>query len=124
MKNPNITGIIHSIIRLVDACCSVAAGMVVIFCISHIDPPTRTGRRKGIGFAADTSARLSPKAMPFSGMTSWTGVSHGYRCRDRSASLSGVDGRVALSAQKRPKKIGIWITMGPRQPRGLTPCSR
>ena len=49
VKNPNMIGSIHSIILLVDSCCELAAGMVVIFCISHIDPPTRTGNRRLYG---------------------------------------------------------------------------
>ena len=43
VKKPNIIGIIHSIILFVDACRSSIAGMVVIFCINHIDNPTRIG---------------------------------------------------------------------------------
>jgi hypothetical protein len=43
VKNPNISGIIQSIIRLVDACLGSALGMVVIFCMSHMETPTRTG---------------------------------------------------------------------------------
>ena len=43
VKNPNMIGIIHNIILLVDACRSSIAGMVVIFCISHMDTPTRIG---------------------------------------------------------------------------------
>ena len=48
VKNPNISGIIHSIMRLVDSCLASIAGIVVIFCISHIDAPTRTGMT-GVG---------------------------------------------------------------------------
>ena len=44
MKNPNITGIIQSINRLVEACLGSAAGMVLIFCMRNIDTPTRTGQ--------------------------------------------------------------------------------
>jgi len=45
VKNPNMIGNIHSIILLVDSCCALAAGIVVIFCMSHIEPPTKTGNR-------------------------------------------------------------------------------
>ena len=43
VKKPNMIGIIHSIILLVDAWRSSIAGIVVIFCINHIDNPTRIG---------------------------------------------------------------------------------
>lgn len=49
MKNPNIAGIIQSIILLVDACLSSAVGIVVIFCMTHIDTPTRIGMTNGVG---------------------------------------------------------------------------
>ena len=43
MKNPNINGIIHNIIRLVDACLGSAEGMDVIFWTRYMDAPTSTG---------------------------------------------------------------------------------
>ena len=49
MKNPNIAGIIHSIIRFVDAWRSSAVGIVVIFCMTHMETPTRTGITNGVG---------------------------------------------------------------------------
>ena len=55
MKNPNINGIIHSIMRLVDACLASADGIVVTFCISHIDRPTSIGRI-GVGSGAPRSS--------------------------------------------------------------------
>ena len=61
VKNPNISGIIHSIIRLVDACLGSAAGIVLIFCIRNMDPPTRTGRRGGKGLFEAVSARSNHK---------------------------------------------------------------
>ena len=44
MKKPNNIGIIHSIIRLVEACLGSTDGMTVIFCIKNMDTPTRIGR--------------------------------------------------------------------------------
>jgi hypothetical protein len=38
---PNISGIIHSIIRLCIACLGSATVGVAIFCCSHMVPPTR-----------------------------------------------------------------------------------
>tara|TARA_B100000809_G_scaffold200515_1_gene200787 strand:+ start:870 stop:1085 length:216 start_codon:yes stop_codon:yes gene_type:complete len=71
VKKPNIRGIIHSIILLVDACCWLMDGMVVIFCINHIDAPTRTGSRmlNGAGFLLEYSARFIDRNWPFSGTT-------------------------------------------------------
>ena len=34
-----------------------------------------------------------------------------------------MNGNTLLMAQNSPMKMGIWITMGPRQPMGLTPIS-
>ena len=68
VKNPNIKGIIHSIIRLVDSCRGSAAGMVVIFCMRNMEAPTRTGSR-GVG---SRSARSSHRKELSRGMTSCT----------------------------------------------------
>ena len=57
VKYPNMRGIIHSIIRFVDSCWAVAAGMVVIFCIIHMEPPTKIGSKKGTGLLAENLAR-------------------------------------------------------------------
>lgn len=91
MKNPNIMGIIQSIIRFVEAWLSLAAGMVVIFCITHMDAPTSIGRMMGEGSGR---ARSSHRNLLFRGITWWTGERPEYRCRARPASLSGVDGSV------------------------------
>ena len=123
MKNPNISGIIHSMSLAVDSCWGVEDGVAVIFCITHIEPPTRIGRSSGAGFSLEYRARSSHRNVPSSGTTSWTGGSHGYSLPARSASLSGVEGNVPLRAQNRPMKMGICTIMGPRHPRGLTPCS-
>ena len=72
VKNPNISGIIHSIMRLVDCCLASAAGMVVIFCMKNMDAPTRTGRI-GVGSGR---ARSSQRNELFMGMTLWTHGSH------------------------------------------------
>tara|TARA_B100001123_G_scaffold419419_1_gene524477 strand:+ start:3272 stop:3457 length:186 start_codon:yes stop_codon:yes gene_type:complete len=42
VKNPNITGSIHNIILFVDACRGSAAAGVLIFCMTHIEAPTKT----------------------------------------------------------------------------------
>ena len=78
VKKPNISGISQSIILLVDACCAFIDGMVVIFCISHIDAPTSTGSRKlnGAGLLLENAARSIDRNWPFSGTTWWTWGSH------------------------------------------------
>ena len=72
VKNPNISGIIHNIMRLVDACLGSAAGMVLIFCMANMDPPTRMGR---MGVLSG-SARFSHKNELSRGITSCTRGSH------------------------------------------------
>ena len=72
LKKPNIRGIIQSIIRFVDSCLASAAGIVVIFCISHIDPPTSTGSTGVLSGRARSSQRKELSR----GMTSWTIGSH------------------------------------------------
>ena len=91
MKNPNITGIIHSIIRLVDCCLGSAEGMVVIFCIRNIDPPTSTGIMRGEGSDLARSIQRNEES---SGITWCTMGSWEYRCLARPTRLSGVDGTV------------------------------
>lgn len=63
-------GIIHSIVRFVDSCCELAAGIAVIFCITNIETPTSTGRRKGTGFALENLARSSQRKVLSKG-TAW-----------------------------------------------------
>ena len=75
MKNPNINGIIHSIMRLVDSWRASTAGMVVIFCIRNIDRPTKTGRTKGSEESCDDTPRSIHKNLLLIGMTWWTGGS-------------------------------------------------
>jgi len=90
VKNPNINGIIHNIIRLVDCCLASADGMVVIFCMSHMEAPTNTG----ITGVLSGLARSSHRKELSSGMVLCTSGSQEYRCRDKPTRLSGVDGRV------------------------------
>ena len=75
VKNPNINGIIHSIMRLVDSWRASAAGMVVIFCIRNIDAPTKTGSTKGSEESCDDAPRSIHRKWLSIGMTWWTGGS-------------------------------------------------
>ena len=121
VKKPNMAGIIHSIMRLVDACRSSAVGMVVIFCMTHIDTPTRTGMTNGVGSGSAKSIHRKSLSM---GMTPCTCGSHSYKWRERPTRLSGLDGTVWRMAWYKPIQMGNWMNMGPRQPSGFTPCSR
>ena len=94
MKNPNITGIIQSINRLVEACLGSAAGMVLIFCMRNIDTPTKTGRRGVVS----GRARSSHRKLLSMGIVPWTLGSHSYSFDDSPTRLSGVDGRVLRTA--------------------------
>ena len=69
VKKPNIAGIIHSIMRFVDAWRSSAVGIVVIFCITNMDAPTRTGITNGDGSG---SAKSIHRKRLSSGITLWT----------------------------------------------------
>ena len=91
VKNPNMAGIIHSIILFVDAWRSSAVGIVVIFCMTHIETPTRTGMTNGVGSGR---ARSIHRKLLSIGITPWTCGIHWYRCRERPTRLSGLDGTV------------------------------
>jgi hypothetical protein len=71
VKNPNISGIIHNIIRFVDSCLGSTAGIMVIFCIAHIDTPTRMGKSSGLG-----TARSRPRKFLSMGIAPLTVGSH------------------------------------------------
>ena len=53
VNTPNIIGIIHNIIWLVCLCLGSVEGTVVIFCINHIEAPTKIGRPKFHGTTAE-----------------------------------------------------------------------
>lgn len=76
VKTPNMPGMSHSIMRLVDSCCGVVEGMVVIFCITNMETPTSTGNRNGSGLALEYSARSRNRKVPSRGTASWTIGSH------------------------------------------------
>lgn len=95
VKNPNMTGIIHNIIRFVESCCGDVEGIVVIFCIRNIDTPTNTGRIMRVGSGI---ARSSPRKSPFNGTALCTVGSHQYSLVERVARRSGVEGSVCIMA--------------------------
>ncbi len=98
-KTPNMPGMIQSIVRFCCSCWGVAAGMVDIFCITHVDRPTSTGIRKGNVPALESSPRSIHNIRPLIGIASLTTWSHGYRCLERSARRSGVVGSVARNTE-------------------------
>ena len=63
VKMANITGIIQSIIWLVDCCRGSVAAGVVIFCWMNIEMPTSTGSRNchGVGENCTKSTRSMPR---------------------------------------------------------------
>ncbi len=73
VKKPSIRGIIQSIMRLVDACRSSMAGMVVIFCWAQVVAATRMGMMKGVGSGF---ARSSHRNLLSNGTVPCTGDSH------------------------------------------------
>lgn len=52
---------------LVDSCCAEPDGIVVIFCMTYMETPTRMGRTRGRGLFFAVSARFRPRNCPFSG---------------------------------------------------------
>ena len=80
LSTPNMTGMVHSIMVLVDCCCAVVAVGMVIFWVTHMDAPTRTGRMKyGSG-----CVRVSQKNEGSTGRESTMNRgSQPYRCWER-----------------------------------------
>ncbi len=73
MNMPNMAGITQSIMRLVEACLGSALGMVVIFCWTQVETPTRMGRR-GVVSGRE---RSSQRKRWLRGMASCTWLSQG-----------------------------------------------
>ena len=54
-----MAGIIHSIMRFVEACLGSVLGVIVTFCCAQVDIPTRTGKIKyGAGLARSIHRKL------------------------------------------------------------------
>ena len=115
-KNP---GIIHSISRCWRAWMGSVDGVVLIFCISHIDPATSTARMPMLS----GTERSIHRKLPLTGTTLWDTVTPGYSMLPSSMRRSGDVGSTRMTAQYMPMRMGIWITRGPRHPTGLTPNS-
>lgn len=83
---PNITGIIHCIIRFICICLGSVDGFAIIFCCTHIEPPTSRGSMTLVGSGSDRSNHRKPL---FNGTAVCTPGSHEYNFCDRSTSRSG-----------------------------------
>ena len=47
-----------------------------------------------------------------------------YNFSDNPTSWSGRENTIWSNTRKSPMSMGIWMIIGPRQPKGLTPASR
>lgn len=70
---PNITGIIHCIIRFICICLGSVETVAIIFCCTHMDPPTRMG---SITFVGSGSERSNQRKPLLRGMAVWAPGSH------------------------------------------------
>ena len=125
-KNPSIMGIIYSIMFWLACCLASAEGWVVIFCCTQVEAATNNGMMNiGVLGLAPRSMLSMPKKLLFKGTAEWidTNPIHEYSFSERPTRLSGPANRVWISTRNRPNRIGIWTTMGPRQPTGLIPAS-
>ena len=101
-----------------DCCLGSADGGVVSFCCIHVEAPTRMGKA-GVGSGL---ARSSQRKWLLKGMALWAMGRKEYICWERRTRASGVVGSICTRAWYSPNQIGIWMAMGPRHPRGLTPA--
>ncbi len=120
VMNPNITGIIHCIIRFICICLGSVDGFAIIFCCTHIEPPTSNGSITLVGSGSERSNHRKPL---FSGTAVCTPGSHEYSFCERSTSRSGFCGSAWMIDWYSPIQIGSCTTIGPRHPTGFTPSS-
>ncbi len=113
-------GIIHVIICWVCCCLGSALVRVLIFCMTKVETPTSTGRMKVVSGLA----RSQTRNWLLSGTTWSTPGSQLYSTWESLSKFSGVVGRATNTAWYRPIQMGNWMSIGPRQPTGLTPNSR
>ncbi len=97
--------------------------MMVIFCWTQVDTKTRTGMIMGDGSGTERSIHKKCGFMGAAAKATENGAT-GYIFSASPTSLSGVLNRVCINTRNKPKRMGIWITMGPKHPMGLTPDSR
>ena len=95
VKKPNIMGIIHNIVLVVDSVRGSPVGIEVIFCWTHMEAPTSTGITIFVGSG---TPRSSHKKSLFRGTALFTKGSQEYRCWESRAIASGVVGRREIMA--------------------------
>ena len=86
---PNITGIIHCIIRFICICFGSVDTVAIIFCCTHIEPPTSKGSMTLVGSGSERSNQRKPL---FRGIAVWTPGSQEYSFCERSTRRSGFRG--------------------------------
>ena len=125
VQNPNMMGKSSVVMRVVACCVGSSVGVWLIFCTTHMEPPTNRGNARAK--KALFSLTNAPKSMPMNprsrGMTSDTPGSQEYRRCDRVTRSSGVSANTVRNTWNRPKKIGICRKNPPRHPTGFTPAS-
>lgn len=88
-----MTGIIQSIILFIDACLGSVDPLVIIFCCTHIEPPTRMGRSTLEGSGSERSSHRKPS---FNGIASWTPGTQAQSLWERLTRPSGLLGRAFI----------------------------
>jgi hypothetical protein len=77
VKKANMNGNIHCIMRWVDCWLGSAVGMVLIFCNTHMETPTRTGSTgEGLGIARSSHRKWLLRGISWS---MFTKGNHEYR---------------------------------------------
>ncbi len=97
-------------------------GVMVIFCWTQVDAKTSTGIIGSLAFLARSSHR-KPESKGAAVKMGATGTQV-YNFSDSPTRLSGRENTTWISTRNSPIRMGIWTTIGPRQPKGLTPASR
>ena len=114
-------GIIQVIVLAIDACLGSAFLLAILILLkTNVDSPTRAGIIRGLGSGAP---RLSHKNLLFTGIAESTKGREEYSFGPSPTRASGVVERVSRIAKNIPIKIGNCSAKGPRQPKGLMPCS-
>ena len=123
VKNAIIKGINQSIIAWLPDCRGSVDGIMVIFCWTQVDTKTSTGMIRLLGSDSARSSHRKPGSRGGAEYIGARGI-HRYNFSDNPTRLSGREKTTWTKTRNRPIRIGIWTTMGPRQPRGFTPASR
>ena len=96
VMNPSISGIIHSIMLLVEDCLGSAVGIIVIFCWAHVVAPTSMGIIKGDGSGL---ARSIPRKLLLIGTDPSANGLKEYNLWERPTMSSGLVPRLLMRAR-------------------------